>query len=159
DDLFNFVGEEKTEKETQALYPLIRKSIMLFYTDMKKHSILYRLDLPSPDPILPVDARRIQQMLLHLIRNGVEAMESGGLLTVRCTTEKHSIKITIEDSGNGITDSNIKRVSDPFYTTKTYGTGMGLTLVEKIIADHGGSFSLKHGESGGMAASIILPLS
>ena len=159
DDLFNFVGEEKPDKETQALYPLIRKSIMLFYSDMKKHSILYRLDLPSPDPVLSIDARRIQQMLLHLIRNGVEAMDCGGLLTVRCTREEHSITITIEDSGSGITDSNIKRASDPFYTTKTYGTGMGLTLVEKIVADHEGSFSLEHGESGGMAASIILPLS
>lgn len=158
DNLFNFVGDEKPEKETQELYPLIRKSIMLFYGDMKKQSILYRLNLPSPDPILSIDAKRIQQMLLHLIRNGVEAMDSGGLLTVSCENTGQEVKISIEDSGSGITDSNIKRAADPFYTTKTYGTGMGLTLVEKIITDHEGSFSLEHGESGGMVATITLPL-
>jgi signal transduction histidine kinase/DNA-binding response OmpR family regulator len=158
DNLFNFVGDEKPEKESQALYPLIRKSIMLFYGDMKKQSILYRLDLPSPDPILSIDAKRIQQMFLHLIRNGVEAMDSGGLLTVSCESIDNKIKISIEDSGSGISDSNITRVADPFYTTKTYGTGMGLTLVEKIIAEHDGTFSLEHGESGGMVATIILPL-
>lgn len=159
DNLFNFVDDEKPEKETQPLYPLIRKSLMLFYGDMKKQSILYRLDLPSPDPILAIDAKHIQQMLLHLIRNGVEAMDSGGLLTVSCEKNGQEIKICIEDSGSGITDSNIKRVADPFYTTKTYATGMGLTLVEKIIADHAGSFFMKNSESGGMAATITLPLS
>jgi len=158
DNLFNFVGDEKPEKETQELYPLIRKSLMLFYGDMKKKSILYRLNLPSPDPVLSIDAKRIQQMLLHLIRNGVEAMDSGGLLTVSCENNGQEIQICIEDSGRGITDSNIKRAADPFYTTKTYGTGMGLTLVEKIIKDHQGSFSLENGESGGMAATITLPL-
>ena len=158
DNLFNFVGDEKPEKEREALYPLIRKSIMLFYGDMKKQSILYRLNLPSPDPVLLIDAKRIRQMLLHLIRNGVEAMDSGGLLTVSCEDIGQKIKICIEDSGSGITDSNMKRAADPFYTTKTYGTGMGLALVEKIITDHKGSLSLEHGESGGMVATITLPL-
>ena len=157
DDLFNFVGDEEPEKEQQPLYPLIQKSIMLFYGDMKKQSILYRLNLPSPDPVLPLDAKRVQQMLLHLIRNGIESMDSGGLLTVSCERIDGNIKISIEDSGSGITDTSIKRASDPFYTTKTYGTGMGLTLVEKIAADHQGSFSLQRAESGGMIASITLP--
>ena len=156
-DLFNFVGDEEPEKEFQPLYPLIQKSIMLFYGDMKKQSILYRLNLPAPDPVLSLDAKRIQQMLLHLIRNSVESMDSGGLLTVTCEKEGGHISIFIEDSGSGITDKNIKRASDPFYTTKTYGTGMGLTLVEKIVADHHGTFSLRRSESGGMVASIVLP--
>jgi len=157
DDLFNFVEDEEPEKETQALYPLIRKSIMLFYGDMKKRSILYRLDLPSPDPLISIDAKRIQQMLLHLIRNGLEAMDSGGLLTVTCEKPNNTIKICIEDSGREISGSDMKRVTDPFYTTKTYGTGMGLTLVEKIVAEHDGSFSLLRGKDGGMVACITLP--
>ena len=158
DDLFNFVGEKEPEKCRQPLYPLIRKSIMLFYGTMKKQSILYQLNLPSPDPELFIDARLIRQMLLHLIRNGIEAMPSGGILTVSCKEEEESkISITIEDSGSGIGTANLERVADPFFTTKTYGTGMGLTLVEKIVAEHQGQFSLKHGKTGGMVARIILP--
>ena len=157
DDLFNFVGEEEPEKSTQPLYPLIRKSIMLFYGAMKKQSIRYQLNLPSPDPELFIDSNLIRQMLLHLIRNGIEAMTSGGLLTVTCQTEETEIFITIEDSGSGIVPSNLERVADPFFTTKTYGTGMGLSLVEKIVAEHHGRFLLDYGETGGMVAQIVLP--
>ncbi|HIQ36899.1 MAG TPA: response regulator [Desulfocapsa sulfexigens] len=157
DDLFNFVGEEKPEKFTQPLYPLIRKSIMLFYGTMKKQSIHYQEDLPSPDPELFIDPKLIRQMLLHLIRNGIEAMTSGGALTVSCKKTEYSIHISIEDTGSGMGAANLKHVTDPFFTTKTYGTGMGLTLVEKIVEEHQGKFILKHNETGGMVAEIILP--
>ncbi len=157
DDLFNFVSNEQMEKEHQPLYPLIRKSIMLFYGEMKKQSILYHLELPNPDPVVFIDGKRIQQAFLHLIRNGIEAMSSGGLLTIRCENHGQEVKICIEDSGNGMSESDIKRAADPFYTTKTYGTGMGLTLVEKIITDHNGKFALSPGKNDGTVASILLP--
>lgn len=157
DDLFNFVGEETPDKELHPLYPLIRKSIMLFYGTMKKQSINYQLNLHGPDPNLFIDAKRIQQMLVHLTRNSVEAMVSGGILTVSCVEKEHKIIISIEDSGLGIPHSNIERAADPFYTTKTYGTGMGLTLVEKIVAEHEGSFSLQQRSEGGMLAKVTLP--
>ena len=96
-------------------------------------------------------------MLLHLIRNGIEAMTSGGLLTVSCAEKESKIFISVKDTGSGIEDSNLKRITDPFFTTKTYGTGMGLTLVEKIVAEHQGQFILRHGETGGMIAQVILP--
>ncbi len=157
DDLFNFVGDDTSEKFTQALYPLIRKSILLFYGTMKKQSILYQLNLPDPDPELFIDSKLIRQMLLHLVRNGVEAMTSGGILTVSCEDNGNDVSIIVEDSGVGLGFANIDQVTDPFFTTKTYGTGMGLTLVEKIVAEHQGHFSLKHGETGGMVAKVVLP--
>ena len=157
DDLFSFVGETKPEKIIQPLYPLIRKSVMLFYGSMKKQSIVYQLDLPSPDPELFIDSKLIRQMLLHLIRNGIEAMPAGGTLSISCKEENEKIIITIEDSGSGIDNSNLTRVADPFFTTKTYGTGMGLTLVEKIVAEHHGVFSLSYSDKGGMVARIALP--
>lgn len=157
DDLFNFVGEEAPEKSIQPLYPLIRKSIMLFYGTMKRQSVQYRLNLPDPGPELFIDSKLIRQMLLHLLRNAIEAMPTGGTLTVSCKEENEEVLITIQDSGSGIGDSNMERVADPFFTTKTYGTGMGLTLVEKIISEHQGNFSLHRSEEGGMVARIALP--
>ena len=157
DNLFNFVGEDKPEKTNQPLYPLILKSIRLFYGTMKKQSVRYQLNLPAPDPELFIDSTLIRQMLLHLIRNGIEAMPTGGLLTISCTKSDSEISITIEDSGLGMGASDIDRAADPFFTTKTYGTGMGLTLVEKIVADHQGYFSLKHSKEGGLVAIVVLP--
>lgn len=157
EDLFSFVGEQKPEKHSQPLYPLIRKSIMLFYGSMKKQSITYHPDLPSPDPMPFIDAKLIRQMLLHLIKNSLESMPDGGTLSITCRDKNEDILISIKDSGNGIGNSNLNRVTDPFFTTKTYGTGMGLTLVEKIITEHQGRFALKHNDDGGMTADVTLP--
>ncbi|HID70575.1 MAG TPA: response regulator [Desulfobacterales bacterium] len=157
DDLFSFVSDHKPNKHNQPLYPLIRKSIMLFYGSMKKQSIAYHPNLPPPEPELFIDAKLIKQMLLHLIKNALEAMPDGGTLSISCREEKDNVLISIKDSGNEIGESNINRVTDPFFTTKTYGTGMGLTLVEKIIAEHQGKFALKYNDDGGMTAQIILP--
>ena len=96
-------------------------------------------------------------MLLHLIRNGVEAMPDGGQLNISCSQTDSDITISVSDTGSGISDSNMTQVSDAYFTTKTYGTGMGLTLVEKIVAEHQGSFSLDHNKDGGMNARVTLP--
>ncbi|MBU1417771.1 MAG: response regulator [Proteobacteria bacterium] len=157
EDLFNFVGEAKPEKYLRPLYPLIRKSIMLFYGTMKKQSITYQLNLPAPDPLIFMDSKMIRQMLHHLIRNAIEAMPSGGLLGISCEEGEVNVTITITDTGSGIANANMTRIADPFFTTKTYGTGMGLTLVEKIIAEHQGRFFLSHSDEGGMVAKISLP--
>jgi signal transduction histidine kinase len=130
---------------------------MVFYTTMKKYNIAYSLELPEEDPPIAVDAIRIRQAFLHLIRNAIEAMPEGGALKVAAALFPDTVHITISDTGLGIPEAVLRRVSDPFYTTKVYGTGMGLTLVERIIAMHTGTFHLQPSDDGGMKATIILP--
>lgn len=158
EDLFTFVSVNKTEKTLQPLYPLIRKSIMLLYGTMKRQGIDYQLDLSDPGPSLYVDAQKIRQMILHLLRNSVEAMPDGGLLQVSIRQEAESIAIIITDSGIGILNGTLAKAADPFFTTKIYGTGMGLTLVKKIVAEHQGTFSLQPGATGGTVATVTLPM-
>lgn len=158
DDLFNFVTENRTEKSLQTIYPLIRKSVMLLYGTMKKQGVKYQLNLDEPGPILFIDAQKIRQMLLHLIRNAVEAMPNGGFLYIGVKQTAEDISIIISDSGTGIVNSNIAKVADPFFTTKIYGTGMGLTLVKKIVSEHQGSFHLEPGPVCGTVATVTLPL-
>ncbi len=158
-DLFNFVTENKPQKTNQPLYPLIRKSVMLLYGTMKKQGIRYQLNLNEPGPSLDIDAQMIRQMFLHLIRNAIEAMPTGGLLEVNVRQDPASVSILITDSGTGIINSNMTRVADPFFTTKIYGTGMGLTLVKKIVAEHQGTFSLQAGAKSGTVATVTLPMS
>ncbi len=158
DELFNFVIEDSAEKKNQPLYPLIRKSIMLLYGTMKSQGIRYTLHLVEPDPCLFMDAQKIREMLLHLLRNAVESMPDGGSLFVDVKQEAEAIVIIIADSGTGIVNANLTKVADPFFTTKVYGTGMGLTLVKKIIAEHQGSLSLKAGPVSGTVATVSLPI-
>ncbi len=158
EDLFNFVTDNKTEKTLQPLYPLIRKSVMLLYGTMKKQGIDYHLDLNEPGPSLCIDSQKIRQMILHLLRNSIEAMPDGGLLQISIRQEPDSISIIIADSGKGMLNGTLAKAADPFFTTKIYGTGMGLTLVKKIVEEHQGTFSLQPGTSGGTVAIVTLPM-
>lgn len=158
EDLFSFVEEKELQVEPQPLYPLIRKSVMVFYTAMKNGHISYTLNLPGESPVILADRKRIRQLFLHLVKNAIEAMPDGGSLEVSCTINHDgSVASTIKDSGGGIIDAHLQYVEDPFFTTKTYGTGMGLTLVRKIAEMHGARFSLNHHQSGGMIAEITFP--
>jgi len=153
-DLFNFVNPGKIQKSMQPLFPLIRRSVMIFYASMKKNNITYVIDLQGEDPIIEIDSEKIRQVLLHLIRNAMDAMVDGGTLLVKAETEQGITSVSISDTGSGIAEGDLSLVTDPFYTTKTYGTGMGLTLVKQVLSQHEAAFSLTPNDSRGTTASI-----
>jgi signal transduction histidine kinase len=84
-------------------------------------------------------------------------MPQGGELVIEVRPEEDKVRIVIRDSGKGMEEGRIGRAAEPFYTTKMIGTGMGLTLVKRIVEDHGGSLILESGNDGGMQATILLP--
>lgn len=96
---------------------------------------------PSPLPRINVDRVRLEQVLQNLLINSLEAMPDGGTLTVRTlsTTEPETIQIQVIDTGSGIPESLRERIFDPYFTTKSAGTGMGLALCDKIIRQHNGT--------------------
>lgn len=159
EDLFSFVKDSEPNFADHELYTLIRRSVMIFYATMKNANITYQFDLPGESPTLFVDGTRLRQAFLHLVKNSIEAMPNGGMLRVSCHQENSAFLISIGDTGPGMSEANMRQARDPFFTTKTYGTGMGLSLVEKIVAMHDATFSLEHSSEGGMVASIRLPQS
>jgi len=157
EDLFNFVETVQPEKEPVALYDLLGKSLMLYYPAMQKQKIRHRLVLPEPEPALQLDRKLMHQAFVHLIRNSIESMPDGGELTISAEHSPEAIVVAITDTGAGIADANLALATDPFFTTKTFGTGMGLTLVKRIITDHGGILSIHRRESGGTRVIVQLP--
>lgn len=157
-DLVDFVSHEDLKKERTPLSPLVNTSVMLMQTTMMKHDIHLELSLPEPGPVPLIDSKQFQQALLHLIKNGIEAMPDGGILNVSVQTENGKVLVAVKDTGMGIPESHIDRAKDPFFTTKILGTGLGLSLVERVVHDHGGSFSLRRRVEGGMEALVSLPL-
>ncbi|MFC1837147.1 response regulator [Thermodesulfobacteriota bacterium] len=156
-DLFDFVSHPVAEKKCEPIYPLIRKTLLLLQPTLVKHSIELELNVPDPDPIMEMDEQLMRKMMLHLTRNAIDAMPDGGTLTISVRHKNGWITISFADTGKGIAEALQDRAVDPFFTTKTYGTGLGLTLVEKIVATHGGNFSLTRKPDGGMEARINLP--
>lgn len=153
-DLFSFVSEYEPQKSEQPLFPLIRRSVMLFYTIMKRQNIAYSLDFYGADPLIEMDSEKIRQVFLHLIRNSIEAMPDGGTLTLSSYQENSSVVVSISDTGGGVGNDELEHLTDPFYTTKIYGTGMGLTLVEQILGQHEASFALIPNDSQGTTALV-----
>lgn len=153
-DLSSFVDQRTPTREKTLLYPLIKKSMILFYNVMLRQNIEHQFFLPEPDPTIFADQYQIRQLLVHLIRNAIEAMPNGGTLNVAVHYDEHQIKISIQDSGMGLAAPILNRATDPFFTTKTFGTGMGLTLVKRIAQDHNGTVQLKNREQGGTEVTV-----
>ncbi len=156
-DLFDFVSRAKPEKEVAEIYPLLGKTLRLMQPTMLKQNIDWNLELDEATPYVNMDVRQMRQMLLHITRNSIEAMEEEGKLSVRGFVEDKWVHIHILDSGRGMSKANIIRAREPFFTTKTYGSGMGLAMVERIIANHDGTFSLQRSDAG-MLAQLKLPI-
>lgn len=159
EDLFDFVTQPPFQKEKAPLFPIIEKSIMLVQNIMQKHSITWEYDFPQVEPLVTMDVRQMRQVVLHLVRNAIDAMPEGGVLTVAVHLETEQVVISVMDTGIGINEVNLVRAKDPFFTTKTYGTGMGLAMVDRVVKGHDGSFSLVRRSGGGTEARITLPFS
>ena len=157
EDLFDFVEQVKPVREQTALLPLIRKSLLLHFGALKNRAYGRPLLFPESDPLVDVDPRLFQQALVHLIRNSVEAMPQGGELSVEVLVEEALVRISLADTGMGMGEASLGHATEPFFTTKMIGTGMGLTLVRRIVEDHGGSLTVLNRSSGGVEAIIVLP--
>ena len=124
--------------------------------EQSKIRLLVELDEKLP-PVL-IDKRYMKQVMLNLIKNAQEAMHSGGLLTIATIGSDSEIRISVVDTGTGINPEILKKMFEPYFTTKVNGTGLGLTLVYKIIREHQGDISVDSREGEGTDFEISLPV-
>jgi PAS domain S-box-containing protein len=114
------------------------------------------------DPTLPalqVDESQLWQAILNLVRNAIEAMPSGGTLTVRTESLDDRVVLTVSDTGKGMTKEESAQVFTPFFSTKVGGTGLGLPLTQQIITEHGGQIRCESAPGQGTTFIIKFPLS
>jgi len=116
-----------------------------------------RLQL-DPDPGLSrFDPDQIKQVLINLVKNGMEAMPQGGMITIRTRGTTKGIFVEIEDTGKGITPEHLKEIFNPFFTTKEKGTGLGLAVSLKILNDHNGELLVSSQVGEGSVFTVRLP--
>lgn len=139
---------------------LIRRSLRLIEGDAKGKGVEVRTEIDPALPPLPMDSDRINQALLNLYINAIQAMAGGGVLTITATLNGNaeSLKIKISDTGHGIDDYDRDHIFDPYYTTKSTGTGLGLAIVHKIVEAHGGAIDVESEPGRGTTMTLILPM-
>jgi two-component system nitrogen regulation sensor histidine kinase GlnL len=117
-------------------------------------------------PPIAADPDQIRQVFLNLIRNGAEAMEGGGELTLKTAYERRSPRcfglsvavVKVVDQGSGLSSEARQHLFDPFFTTKVKGTGLGLAICHRIVGDHRGHIEIGDAEERGCAVTVLLPL-
>lgn len=147
------------EREAVALNDLIREMTALLENLASRSAISIRTELEPQLPSTTADRIQLQQVLMNLMLNGIEAMHcSGGTLAISSKqTGDRQLLISVRDSGDGFSDADLEHIFDAFFTTKPKGTGMGLSISRRIIAAHGGRLWARHAAGGGAIFEFSLP--
>jgi two-component system, NtrC family, sensor histidine kinase HydH len=117
-----------------------------------------RKDMPPGLATLECDPEQLKQVLLNLIMNAIQAMPQGGTIVLAARQSGHTVTIDVQDQGCGINEDNLDRVFDPFFTTKETGSGLGLSVADQIIRQHGGMLTIARSSPEGATVRISLPL-
>jgi signal transduction histidine kinase len=104
------------------------------------------------------DRGQLAEVLTNLVTNAYQAMPDGGTVRLGASCSDGHATFTVEDTGSGITDAAKQRIFEPFFTTKNSGTGLGLAIVQRLVEAHGGQISLENGSTGGVRATVVLPV-
>ena len=125
--------------------------------------IEFRVEVERPVPLAWADAGQIQRVLVNLIKNAVEMMGDRGVVTLRvrraAATDGDCVTLEVEDNGPGMDAATLERATHPGFTTKSTGSGLGLTLVQRIVEQHGGRFGIESSPGVGTRAWLTIPTS
>jgi PAS domain S-box-containing protein len=161
--LLNFSRTSPTEFVSVDLNKIARETLTLVEHQLTKAGIEVRLNLDEKLPRIKGNPGKLQQVFLNLFLNARDAMESGGLLAVSTASpeEKHAslVRVTVADSGAGISPENLPRIFDPFFTTKgaRKGTGLGLSVSYGIVREHGGDIEVESEMGSGTRFQLSFP--
>jgi len=156
-DLFRFTASVGLARAPVQPEELMKGVIGLFRSDLDKCGIRVALTFAENLPELMIDKEQMHEALVHILKNSIEAMPEGGNLEIELGVENGNVAFRIRDSGAGISIAHASRVTEPFFTTKVYGSGLGLSLAGKAVQLHGGELQINMLESGGTEAVILLP--
>jgi len=157
--VLQFARDERTEKWDCRLEDILQRSVRLADTLARTEGAEIELHLPTDAVWVHVNPIQIEQAMLNLIRNALEA--GGTHLQIRLSTDEDQgfALVRVEDDGSGIPEADRGRIFEPFYTTRreSGGTGLGLSVVHGIASEHRGQLRIEANEAGGVAALIELP--
>lgn len=158
-DLLTFSRQSTPEMHTQDLRATVEAAVRITAYLARKAQIEVITDLPKQSVVVTYDAQQIEQVLINLIQNAIQAMSSGGTLRVNLSQSGAAVALAVQDTGSGIAPENLRRIFDPFFTTKPpgEGTGLGLSVSYGIIARHHGRIDVDSVVGQGTTFTILLP--
>jgi signal transduction histidine kinase len=145
-------------REPIAVAPFLEELHTLMGAEATASRVRIELKVAPELPPLRADRNHLKQLLLNLILNAMQAMPNGGTLTVAAAADGDKLKLSVIDEGTGIKPEALDKIFDPYFTTKTKGSGLGLSIARRIAEAHGGSIVAHSAPERGTRFDVLLPL-
>lgn len=157
EDFMVLAKPKAVELEEKNVIPVIQNVLSLLEFEARKKNVKLYFDYSNDIIQIECDENRLKQVFLNFVKNGIEAMPNGGELHVKTYIHDNNVQISIQDTGVGIPEEKLKKLGEPFYTTKKNGNGLGLMVSFKIIESHNGKVFVESEPNKGTTFNIVLP--
>ena len=151
------IRPSKPELHPENVNSIIEEAVRFFAPEIEDRDIVVEQELRSDLPMLELDRDQMKQAFYNVIKNSFEAMKRRGILRIRTNRDDTHVIVSFTDTGGGIPAERLSRVFEPYFTTKTSGSGLGLLIVRRIVREHGGEMSIESTEGKGLTLAIRLP--
>jgi signal transduction histidine kinase len=157
-ELLNCARPIKLNLQPWNVHRILKDVLAVHKVRLITRKIKVIMNLTSQPPSLLVDKEYLSRVFLNLVANAIEAMASGGVLSINTKKEKSTFVINVKDNGRGISENNLIRIFDPFFSTKIQGAGLGLTTCQNIVTSHEGQIEVESAWGKGSVFTVSLPL-
>ncbi|WP_214176142.1 sensor histidine kinase [Geomobilimonas luticola] len=157
DDLLFCSREPKLNRQLFPLKQMIEETLLINAPFAADRGVTMRSDLTEQRVMVDGDQEKIEQVLLNVLKNAIEATPGGGSVDVTLVADRKGTQIMVSDSGTGIPDDIMEKLFDVFFTTKKHGAGLGLSISRTIIESHNGTLTAHNNPDGGATFVIALP--
>ncbi len=151
------IRPSKPQLHPENVNAIVEEAVRFFAPEIQDRDIVVEQELHSGLPSLELDRDQIKQAFYNVIKNSFEAMKRRGIMRLRTDMDASHVLVSFTDTGGGMSAESLSRVFDPYYTTKTSGSGLGLLIVRRIIREHGGELAIESNEGKGLTLTIRLP--
>jgi len=151
------IRPSKPQLHPESVNAIVNEAVRFFAPEIQDRDVVVEQELRSDLPLLQLDRDQIKQAFYNVIKNSFEAMKRRGILRIRTDMDDTHVLISFIDTGGGMSPENLSRVFEPYFTTKSSGTGLGLLIVRRIVREHGGELSIESSQGKGLTLTIRLP--
>ena len=151
------IRPSKPQLHPESVNAIVEEAVRFFQPEIQDRDIVVETELRSDLPPIELDRDQMKQAFYNVIKNSFEAMKRRGILRIRTDRDDAHVKISFTDTGGGISAEDLSRVFEPYFTTKSAGSGLGLLIVRRIVREHGGELAIESAEGKGLTLTIRLP--
>jgi signal transduction histidine kinase len=151
------IRPSRPQLHPESINVIVEEAVRFFAPEIRDRDVVVEQELRSDLPLLQIDRDQMKQAFYNVIKNSLEAMKRRGILRIHTDMDDKHVLISFIDSGGGMSPEDLSRVFEPYFTTKPFGTGLGLLIVRRIVREHGGELSIESSQGKSLTLTIRLP--